>query len=136
MGMVGRRTRRLLTTAAIVTVMTLAQAGLARAADTVTTFADSNIDLPGLMAMGRDGRVWWNNWKNNSIGNIADDGTMNFFESDQIDGPFAIRGFRDGNLWFTSVRNNRIGKITPEGQVTTYTDAGVNHPLNLTVGPD
>src|SRR4051794_37568476 len=113
LGMVGRRSRRLLITAGIVTVLSLAQAGLVRAADTVTTFTKTGVDIPGLMAYGSDKKVWWNNWGSSKIGQISEDGTIQLFSSDQIDGPFALRGYRDGNLWFTSVKNNRIGKITP-----------------------
>src|SRR4051812_7335005 len=41
-----------------------------------------------------------------------------------------------GDLWFTSVLTDRIGRITPAGVITTYPDANIDAPTDLTEGPD
>ena len=51
-----------------------------------------------------------------------------------IGGPVGIVKGADGNLWFTNAYNNSIGRATPAGVISSFTGAGINHPLGIAAG--
>jgi sugar lactone lactonase YvrE len=96
--------------------------------------------VPGLLAEGADGNLWFTSSQTDSIGRMTPDGTVTEFPvhngpSDMC--PPAFEGLTagpDGNVWFTDLVANEVGRITPSGNVTLFP---VSHtPLMITVGPD
>ena len=91
------------------------------------------------IATGADGRIWFADNGNNSIGAITTDGTK---VSDYTQGftgdPVSITAGPDGNLYFGET-TPVIGRITPGGVVTEYpfpATEGSFPVLSITAGPD
>ena len=96
-------------------------------------------DVPGTdstwdIAVGKDGNLWFTEYKSQQIGRITPQGTITEFPVPNF--PLGIAAGKDGNLWFTETRNNKIGRITPQGAVTEFPLPGTDSGWGITAGPD
>jgi streptogramin lyase len=91
--------------------------------------------LPGSIAQGPDGNLWFTETAANKIGNITPLGLITEYAIPTPNSrPNGIAQGSDGNLWFTEPGSNQIGKITPNGFITEYPLS--SSPWQITAGPD
>ncbi len=111
------------------------------AAITITEFAIPSGAIPGGIAAGPDGNLWFTEPEVARIARITLKGVITEFPlPDQKSLPIPIVAGRDGNLWFLEVQANRIGRISTTGAIKEFlVPTASSIPLGLfglTVGPD
>jgi len=100
--------------------------------------ASLDATLPGDIARGPGGNMWFTVVKRNTVGRITPRGHVTLFSIPTPRGePLAIAAGPDGNVWFSERAGNRIGRITPAGRTTEFAlpRAG-SKPLGIAAGPD
>jgi virginiamycin B lyase len=109
---------------------------------TVTTFCARG-DGPTSIATGPDGKLWFTNLFNASIGRMTTSGATTTFNSpgpDLVDSaiytPVGITPGPDGNLWYLNYQGDSVGRITATGALTRFAHATINQPVAITAGPD
>ncbi len=103
----------------------------------VPLYTDSGLSVPGSIAAGPDGALWFLNSNANAIGRITTTGTFSYFmDPGHTLGAGAITAGPDGALWFTNL-DASIGRVDATTHaVTNYTDAAVKQAKGITAGPD
>jgi streptogramin lyase len=76
-----------------------------------------NERLPGGIALGSDGNMWFTEPGSNTIGRITPAGDISEFSAPEAGGEI-VPG-PDGNMWFTE-ESNAIGRITSTGEVISF----------------
>ncbi len=94
--------------------------------------------LPGDIARGPDGNLWFTLVGRNRVGRITPRGRITLFPiPTPRSGPLRIATGPDGNVWFTENAGNRIGRVTPGGRVAEFAlPRPGSRPLGITAGPD
>jgi virginiamycin B lyase len=87
---------------------------------------------PREIVAGRDGALWFTEYKSGLIGRITTGGAITRFPS-RVRDPWGIAAGPDGALWYTGW--DGIGRITTDGQVTTYPLADTS-ARGIAAGPD
>ena len=102
----------------------------------VSKFTDPTIAIPGSIALGPDGALWFTNY--NSIGRITTSGVVTNYTDPTISDPEGIVAGPDGALWFTNFQlpGRSIGRITTSGVVTNFSDPRLHTPQGIVSGPD
>ncbi len=76
--------------------------------------------MPGGIAVGPDGNLWFTEYNDNRIGRITPSGSVTeFLIPTAYSQPWTIAAGPDGNLWFTEHESGKIGRITPNGSDST-----------------
>jgi virginiamycin B lyase len=102
----------------------------------VTSYTGTGISRPEGITAGPDGKLWFANNGNNSIGRITTTGTVTKCPpASGISQPGLITAGPDGAVWFGNSGNNSIGRITTTCAVTTYC-SGFSFPNTIAAGPD
>ena len=101
----------------------------------VSNFAVPNL-LPGAIANGPDGNVWFTS--GDQIGEVTPTGQFTFFSNGTTGLGTAITTGSDGNLWYTVSEGSLsfVGRMTPTGQVTLFSRPGVAISDGIVTGPD
>src|SRR5262249_42361078 len=101
--------------------------------------------LPGGIALGPDGNMWFTESNKNKIGRITTVGTAStpagtiteFPLPTPLNGPFFITRGPDNRLWFTENFSNKIGRITTDGIITEFPiPTPGSEPLGIVAGAD
>src|SRR5664280_201393 len=94
LGAAGRLRLRLLVVMAGLTAVALLTSGpglaTAAGAPTVSNYTDPRISVPGGIAVGLDGALWFTNDVNIAIGRISTSGVVSNYTDPSIDGPIGI----------------------------------------------
>ena len=107
--------------------------------------------VPGTIAAGPDGNVWFTEYAQDRFARITPTGVVTTFDLPKGHHPYGITGGPDGNLWITvnaSILDAQacsfvggedyVAKVSTSGQVlaTFPTPAPHRKPSAITVGPD